>query len=150
MANIVNTFRLILILSAVYSLGMTNFTHTLPTDTLTFVNPFTELSNKLTLNNISQQLQTSVEQETNIPLIEVGALIFFSGNIFLDLILNFAFAIPQMIGIILSGLTLIGLNIDNGIMITLQLTITTIISVLYFLGVLELILNVRSGRQIAS
>ncbi len=150
MVNVVNLLKLIFIMSAVYAFGMTIFVHALPSDTLTQVDPFSNFAQTISLTNLSQQVESNVEQQTNIPLIEVGALIFFSGNIFLDLVLNFVFAIPQMIILFISGFQLIGFNIDGTLLIALQLLISVLISVLYFVGVIELILNIRSGRQIAS
>ncbi len=94
--------------------------------------------------NISDTMTSQITNQKNIPIIEMGALLFYSGNFLLDLGVNFIFAIPEMIGLLLHGIAFL-FDIDNTIMNNIQLFVTGIMGVLYVLGLLQMMLSIRSG-----
>lgn len=140
-------FTAILIVMLFYSLGITLYAHALPEDSLDYVTSFSDLAGEISLSSVGEQVQDSIEEQTTIPVIELGALVFYSSNIILDLLLNFAFAIPEMIGLLLYGLMML-LNIDPVMVNTIQLFFTVIITVLYFLSIITLLTSIRSGRAV--
>lgn len=140
-------FKTIIIVMLFYSVSITLLTYALPSDAKHYVDPFSEVANDINLENTSAQLKDSVEAQTSIPVIELGALVFYSGNILVDLLLNFAYAIPQMIGLILNGILLL-LNIDSYVFAVVQIFASVIVTVLYFIGIIQLLTSVRSGRMV--
>lgn len=140
-------FKITIVMMLFFSTSINIIVYTLPDDTKIYATGFSAFSGDVDLNNIAQEVQGSVESQTNIPVIDIGALVFYSGNILIDLILNFAFALPEMIGLLLTGLFMI-INIDTQISNLIQLFASVAIMVLYFIGVIELLTNVRSGRVV--
>lgn len=125
-----------------FSLGITLLAYAMPTDTLNYLS-FAENDN-YNMENIGTEIEASLEQQTNIPVIELGALVFYSGNIVLDLLLNFLFAIPEMITMLINGVLFI-INIDSFIISIIQVFAGVIVSVIQLLSILQLVLDYRSG-----
>jgi len=145
--NMMDWFKAIIIVMLFYSFAITLLTYALPEQAKPFINPFSDVANEIDLESTSSQIRGSVEAQTNIPVVELGALVFYSGNILVDLLLNFAFAIPQMIGLIINGVMLM-LNVDSYVFAVVEIFSAVIITVLYFIGLIQLITSVRSGRMV--
>lgn len=145
MANMWDVFKVILVVQLFYSFAITTYTHVLPDDTLNHVTSFSDLAGEIDLESVSNDIQDSVQDQINIPVVELGALVFYSGNIILDLLLNFFFALPQMFTLLINGFLQLFVNIDPFITNTIQIFLSVIITVLYFLGAIQLLLNIR-GR----
>lgn len=140
-----NLFKITLIMMLFYSTCINLLVYSMPEDTIPYITSYSELSGTISLEGVSAEVQTSVSRQTDIPVIELGALVFYSGNILIDLILNFAFAIPEMLSLVINGILTI-LNIDSQINNLIQLFTTVTITVMYFIGVITLLTSVRSGR----
>ena len=145
MTDITSLFKFIIIVQLFYALSVTLIAHAMPADTLDKVSAFSDLAEDIDLEQVSNNIQDSVQSQINIPVIELGALIFYSGNILLDLLLNFFFAIPQMITLLINSF-LFFFNLETIILATIQLFFSVLITSLYFIGLLQLLINVRSGR----
>lgn len=130
-----------------YSVSITLITHYLPSDAQVQISSFTNVGAGVNLNDTASQVQGSLDQQLNLPLVEVGALVFYSGNILLDLLLNFVFAIPQMIGLLITGLCNL-VNIPSFIGMTVQVFASVVLVVLYIIGLIQLVTSVRSGRVV--
>jgi hypothetical protein len=148
MTNVMNLFKIIILIQLLYGIGITGYTQILPEDSLNYVTSFSDLGNEIDFNTISSEVEDSLERQTNIPVIELGALVFYSGNILIDLIMNFAFAIPQMLILLMNGIFSL-MSVDAVLLGYVQLFISTTISVLYLIGIIELLTGLRSGRSIA-
>lgn len=148
MANITNLLRLLVIIMVVYSGGMTIFVHTLPTATLDQLRPFQGPTDSLPDETINEITDSTFLQLSDIPLINVGALVFYTGNIFIDFLVNFVTALPQIFVLLLNVFSLVGINIDVTILLAVQAIATIILSVSFVLGLIELWIDIRSGRQI--
>lgn len=138
-------FKITLIMMLFYSISITMVTYSMPTDTLDYVTSFSDLAGDIDLDEVSTEVQQSVEKQTNLPIVELGALVFYSGNILIDLLLNFAFAIPEMIALIITGLMML-INMDVQIVASLQLFFSVVIIVVYFISIIQLLTGIRSGR----
>jgi hypothetical protein len=88
-------------------------------------------------------MTSQIQSQKNIPLIEMGALLFYSGNFIIDLCFNFIFAIPQMIGLILSGVAIL-FNIDPDIMYLIQAYLMGIMGLLYIISIIQMLIGVRT------
>lgn len=144
MTNVMRLFIVIIIIQLFYASSITLITYALPSDSLNHVDVFSEVTNDIDLDTVSNDLQDAVDDQLDIPVIELGALVFYSGNILIDLLLNFFFAIPQMLGLMINGFMLL-FNVDSYIFAIVQLFASVIVSVLYFIGLIQLLINIR-GR----
>lgn len=146
-SNIMDYFKIMILVQILFSFGITGFTYSLPSDTLDYVTGFSDVSGKIDLNSVSGELEGSLSSQKNIPIIEIGALVFYSGNILIDLLVNFMFAIPEMIGLVINGVCIM-LNVDSYIFALVQIFASVAISVAYILGLIQLITGIRSGQGI--
>lgn len=142
-----NLFVTIVIVQLFYSFAITSVSYAMPEDSLNFVSAFSDIANDINLENVSVQVQDSIESQTNIPIIELGALVFYSGNILIDLMLNFAFAIPEMIGLLTNAFLML-LNVNSYIWALVQLFASVVVTVMYFIGLMNILIGVRSGRMV--
>ncbi len=141
-------FKVMLIVQLFFSFAITSLTYALPEDTLNYVTSFSDITEKIDLESVSDDVQESVEKQTNIPVIELGALVFYSGNILIDLLLNFAFAIPEMIGMLINGIMILFMGVDSYLFATVQLFSAVAITIIYFISIIQLISSIRSGRSV--
>lgn len=142
-SGILGWLKVVVIVSLFYAFSITLIVHYLPSDTLGYAQSFESSGN--TFTDISAKTEESLTRQTNIPIIDVGALVFYSGNIVLDLLLNFLTAIPQMIMFLLIGFAYL-VNIDSFITFYVQVLIEVALTVLYFIGIIQMLLTIRSGR----
>lgn len=138
-------FKYTLIVMAFFSFIITVYSYAMPDEMRKYINSFDDLVDDGEIAGISSSVEDSLTRQTSIPVIDVGALVFYSGNIFLDLLLNFVYAIPQMITLLFNGLMLM-FGIDTNFMSLIQVFLSVLITILYFLGLIEMIIGVRSGR----
>lgn len=139
-------FVAVILVQLFYSFAITLLAYALPASAIHYVTGFSELSGG-DLGSVGSSVQASLDRQTNIPVIEIGALVFYSGNILLDLLLNFAFAIPQMLGMLVNGIMLL-LNVDSYIFAVVQLFASVVVTVMYFIGLMNLLVSIRSGRVV--
>lgn len=140
-------FKAVLMVMLFYSFSITILTYAMPADTLNYVSSFSDITDEMNLESVSGEVQGSLESQTEIPVIELGSLVFYSGNILIDLILNFVFAIPEMIGMLVNGIMLL-FNVDSYMFAIVELFAAVVTTVLYFIGLMQLLTSVRSGRVV--
>ena len=140
-------FITIIMIQLFYSFGVVLLANTLaPFDTSEYLLPqYTNLTSDI--QTISSRVEGTVQTQMNIPLLDLGALVFYSGNILIDLMLNFFFAIPSMFSILVNTFTSIFV-IDSFIATQLKLFMYGIITILYFFSILNLILSIRARGSI--
>lgn len=148
MDDVGGLFTTIIVVQLFFSLAITLISHTLPGDSLQYVDVFVSTADTMNIQDIGEEIQGSLDKQTNIPIIELGALVFYSGNILIDLLLNFLFAIPQMFELLLTGILYFAGGLNNFVIVSLQIFIKVLISALYLFGIIKLITNIRTGRAI--
>lgn len=141
--GILDLFKVVILVQLFFAFSITIIAHSLPADTLPQVTAFSDLSDEISLERVGTDVQNTIQNQANLPLIEIGAIIFYSGNIIIDLLLNFAFAIPQMIGLLIFGFTRL-FSLDTFIIAYVELFFSVIMMVLYFIGLIELLTAIRS------
>lgn len=145
MAEIIDSFKVIITIMLFYSVCITLLTYAMPDESLHYVTSFSDVAQDIDLNATSQKVQESLTQQTSIPVVELGAMVFYSGNIIIDLMLNFVFAIPQMLTLLIYGIfTLI--NVESTIYLVIQVFASVAILVWYIISLIQLLTAVRSGR----
>lgn len=142
-----NSLKAVLIVMLFYAFAVTILAYTMPGNSTRYIQAF-ETQNTPSITETAETIQNSIQSQLNIPIIEIGALVFYSGNIVIDLFLNFAFAIPEMLSILLNGVIYL-VNIPGDLVGTVQLFGFALFTIFYVLGIIQLLLGVRSGRSIA-
>lgn len=139
-------FEYIIIIQLVFAFAITTVVYALPDDTIHYVSNF-ETEHNLDLEDVSNEIQGGVDQQFNLPLIDLGALVFYSGNIIIDLMLRFFFAIPEMVSIII-GTFFTFVGVDPFLAGQLQLLMWAVVAAFYMLGIIRFITNIRSRGAI--
>jgi len=96
------------------------------------------------MQNVTDKLSATTQNQLKISVVDLGALVFYSGNILVDLLLNFMTALPSIVTLIIGGFFML-FGGDAFIVAQLKAFIYIILTALYFLGLLSFILEIRSG-----
>jgi hypothetical protein len=149
MADTMDFFKTIILVQIFFSAAMTILAYSLTGLGVSpnYISSYSELAGNINITNIQTDLESSLTQQQNIPVIEIGALIFYSGNILIDLLLNFFFAVPEMIGLLTNGISQL-FSIDGQIWMQVQVFASVTIVALYVIGIIQLLTNVRAGRVV--
>lgn len=147
MANGLDIFKATLILQLFYSFAITTLVYSLAGQGIIITQGFTDVGEQISLANTSTEIQDSLTTQTSIPIVDVGALVLYSGNILIDLLANFLFAVPQMITLLINGLMYL-IGIDTYITNQIQVFTSVIVSAMYMIGLIQLLTTIRSGRVI--
>jgi len=143
----IETFKVILMIQLMFSTALTIIVYALPAEARDQAEPFADVGREYNVSTISSDITENFEDQQNIPLINVGALVFYSGNILLDLLGNFIFAIPIMLTLLLHSIGNL-FSIDATIWYFVQMFATGIITIMYIVGLMQLVVGIRSGRVI--
>ena len=130
-----------------WALAITLLVATIPAAYLTPVALYTNSTSADTLENLGNELEGNVQNQLNLPLIDAAALVFYSGNIVVDLLLNFFTAVPQMFTLLLEGFFIL-IPIDAQLQTYVKLFAFTVIAVMYFIGLIAFLTNMRSGKGV--
>lgn len=139
-------FTAMVLVQLFYSFSVTSMSYALGTDGEVYgILGYLELdSGNNDLSEISGEIQESLEVQTDIPVVELGSLVFYSGNIIIDLLLNFVFAIPEMITTLFSLLNIF-INADAFLWTQIQLILFVLVTVSYLISIIGLLTSMRSG-----
>lgn len=141
--GVMQTFFAVLGVMMFYSFAITTVSYAMPEGQREFVTAFSGVSASYSLETISSDVQQSIQKQTNIPIIDLGALIFYSSNFIVDLLMNFLFALPQMLTLVVTGFLML-FNVDTGIANLLQLYLSAVMVVTYILSIITMLLGARS------
>lgn len=144
-SNMMGLFKAIIIVQLFFAFSITLLVHAMPEENLTYVTAFSDVTDSIDLDTVTTDLENSMQSTLDIPVIELGALVFYSGNILIDLMLNFAFAIPEMITMILNGIMML-FSVDEFMFAYVQLFLSAVIMAIYFISLIQVLIGIRSGR----
>lgn len=139
-----NFFITVLMVQLFWSAGVTLYANSLPIDSLDRVQLFSSDSTANTLKTIGPKVQTNIGNQLNLSPLDAVTLIFYSGNLIIDLILNFMSAVPQMFVLVLVGFNTF-VPVAGSAMETLKLFFFILVGVLYIIGFVTAITSLRSG-----
>lgn len=132
--------------SAIFSIAITAYAAILVSQIdANDIADYTSIAAVNDLNDLSHQFETSLSNQQNTGPVELAALVFYSGNFFVSLFLNFIFAVPRLIGIIV-GTFLYFTGFSSSLILTIMGLINFIFSVTYVVIVIGFLLGIRSGR----
>lgn len=147
--RVIDLFKIIIVIQLFFAVGVEILTWSFNEESLplTYIEELSDIKDVYNIDTVSDQIESSVSLQQNIPIVDVGALVFHSGNILLNLIANFMFALPTMIGLIIATLTRI-LSLNPIMVAYVQAFFVGLVSVAYIIGVIQLLTGIRSGRAI--
>ena len=148
--SLISSVKVVLIIMFMYSAFVSMILYSLPAHVITtgYADPFSTTSSDFNIDEVTTDVQNSLDQQTNLPIINSLAMVYYSGNIFLDLLVNFAFALPQMITIIISGFMLLFGAVNVELMVMLEQFFIGIMVVIYFIGLMQLLTGLRAGQRV--
>lgn len=135
-------FKLFLVISLLYSFFMTGITYALPDAANDQISLFVP-THSVDLEDYADEVRDKADQSMVMPMIDLGALIFFSGNLLIDLMLNMLFAVPEMVMILVSGLMYFA-PIDPFLATQIKVFVFAIIALFYIIAIFALLINARS------
>ena len=138
----IDTLKGIFVMSLFYAVVSTMIVHALPEQTIASHYLIFPVEN---VTAASEQMEQTVTLERGIPIVNLGVMVFYSGNIFIDLLVNFVTAIPSMLGLLLT-LFLQVFHPEEQISTLIQTFYWTGTSTLYILSLLSALLSIRTGR----
>ena len=138
-------FKVVLIGQLFYSFAVVILAYSIPTGMQHYVTSFTDIGSGFSINDTTTKVQESLSRTQNIPVIELGAMIFYSGNILIDLLINFIFAVPSMISLFVGGICNL-FSLDAFLTATLTSLGMAMTTIMYIIGLLQLVTNVRSQQ----
>lgn len=144
MANFLDVFKVAIIVMLFYSFSITILAYAMPAGTQDYVTAFSDLSEDISFNETASTIEESMQRQVNLPIIELGAIIFYSGNILIDLLLNFVFAIPQMIGLLVKGIFML-VGVDSFMFAYIEAFSAAAVISWYLISLIELLTRMRSG-----
>ena len=142
--NTFDYFKLIIIVQIFFGVSITIVSYAMPSDNYI---QLIESGHELDLEETGEMITDAADRQTNIPILDMGALIFYSGNIVLDMILNSIFAIPSMVTTLVSVFTIF-FPIDVTLQAYIGIAIFLIIGAIYIISILAFIINLRGGAGV--
>lgn len=147
MANASSLFFTLMLMQIFFSLGVTMITAVLPTAQANQLVIMTNSnSTAINITTLSNSMVGGVGSQQTIPLIEFGALIFYSTNIFLNLVINFFFAVPQMIMAFINILFIQFIPISPVVLLVIQTSGIGVITIVYYYLLLIYIMGLRAPQ----
>ncbi|MFW6122381.1 MAG: hypothetical protein ACOC80_15980 [Petrotogales bacterium] len=147
MSDAIGYFKIVILATLFYSFAITGIAYSLPDDTLRYIEPFDNSTGQIaTFEEVTGEVQQNLNQQTQLPIIELGALVFYSGNLIVDLLANFVFAVPQMIGFLVAAVGLIFGGVDIVLLGLVQSLFAVVVVFLYIMSIIQLITGLYSGR----
>ena len=104
MGNFLNYFKAALIVQLFWSIAVTLLVLSMPSSDLVYLSFASESPTASTIDSVGDQMQGALSSSSTLPVVDSATLVFYSGNIVLDLIGNFVTAIPQMFTLLLKAL----------------------------------------------
>jgi hypothetical protein len=148
--KIISLFKIMILAQLFFAVGVTMLSFVITAnnpDAVDFIQDFNDFAEAYDVSDIKDEVTGQVENQQGIPVLDVGALVYYSGNLLISLLGNFIFAIPNMIMILVRGFQMI-FNFPGEILAYLHLFTIVTISVMYVLGIIQLLTGLRSGRLI--
>lgn len=130
-----------------WSLSVTSIVSVLPDAQLEQIGLFSGSPGANALDTMGADVEANFSNQLDIPLVSAGALVFYSGNIVIDLMLNFVTALPSMISLLVEAI-FIFIPIGGDLQITVKFFFFTVVTVLYVIGLIGFLTNIRSGSAI--
>ena len=141
--QMMDMLKVLLFVQAFYAFGITMIAYSIPPEALGYTTSVNGPSG-FDITTINGKLTTQLDSQKNTPLLDLGALLFYSGNMVIDLLLNFVTAIPQMILLLFQIIFGRFIGIDATLLANVEIFTGGIIAAIYVVNLIILLLNIRS------
>ena len=148
MAQFTQVFTYLLITQMFYAFCVTIFVPLIPDIQQQQVIMFTDSQGVVSFSTLSTTIQGAVNNQSSIPFLDIGTLIFYSTSIILNLVLNFFTAIPQMLMMLLSTL-FIFLPFNSTIQESIKMIFIVMVTILYYMLLIFYITSQRTQTGMA-
>ena len=142
--NALQLFVTLLLVQLFWSLSVSLLLPNMPNATSNQVVMFTNANNTIELSTLQNSVKSGITDQQNIPLLEVGALVFYSSATILNIMINFFTAIPQMVTLLMAVM-FIFIPVSLSLQITLQAWVFGIVTVLYFVALFTFLMGTRTN-----
>lgn len=142
--NALNLFVTLLIVQMFWALSVSLIVPVMPNATSNQVVMFNSSSSIVNFSTLSNSVTSGVSSQTSLPIIETGALIFYSSSAILNLMVNFFTAIPQMVTLLLTAIFMF-IPVDYTIQFTIKSLGFVIVTILYYMILFSYITGTRSA-----
>jgi len=130
----------IVLFSMFYSLVMTLLAYS--------VSVPAEFSPEKTVGEVSSSLESVYRSSVGVPVIDLGALVFFTGNAVLDFLVNFVTAVPSATTAAI-GFALAFTNLPPDVVNLVKSSLYAIGIALYVITLIAIIMNIRSRGAVS-
>lgn len=141
MATGIGTFYSLLLVQMFYGIAITLLLVYLPVEGAQ-VSMYSSSSAVMNFGTTSSMVQTAFTNQTQIPLLDFGSLVFYSSSILLNLIVNIVFAIPELLGLF-AGIILYFVPLDYTLAFTIKSAFIAICSIAYYVILVSLAAGTR-------
>lgn len=146
-SNTWDFFKAVIVIQLVFGVGATLIAHSLPDQTyLTIsqqVTPEDIESLEALSGDYSENIETIRNPPVDLPFIDTAFILFYTGNLVIDAFINSLFAIPSMASVLVTGFAIF-IPLDPAYISTMSLFVYSLIAILYIIGIMGVILNIRS------
>jgi len=142
--NALQLFTTLLLVQLFWRLGVSLIVPNMPNALSNQVVMYTNSNNVIELNTLQASVSQGITDQQNIPLLEVGALVFYSSATILNIMINFFTAIPQMVTLLMTVLFLF-IPLGNSLQIVLQAWVVGIVTILYFVALFTFLMGTRTN-----
>ena len=140
--------KVVLLMMLFYSSAITIYIHVVPSALANQLSDYGQIVGWETPEALATELQGTITKQTKIPIVDIGTLALYSGNIFIDFLLNFVTAIPQMISFMFNILfNLVHVPYQVGNVVQIMLTVATMLGFVLYL--VDALLSFRAGTGMA-
>lgn len=146
-SSMIDYLKIILTVQLFYALGVTILVYSLPTSQLSYVTLYEGPTQDYSFESMGLNVESGAASQLTLPLIDMATLVGYTGNIAVDLVFNFATAVPQMFTLLIQSF-LIFFNVESYIATYIKLFFFGIISILYVVGTISFLMNIRSSGGI--
>ncbi len=143
-SNTWDFFKYVIIIQIFFGIGSSMMIAAIPNpDYVSIVTPSNIENPEDISENFTQDIENIQNPPIDLPFVDTAFILFYTGNLVIDAFLNSIFAIPSMTSILVSVFTIF-FPVDPQLASLLGLFIYTIIAVLYIIGIIGVIMNLRS------
>lgn len=130
-------FISVVLMSLFWSFSITTIVYALQQNPVQDINFIVEFQNAdlPSYQETGQDFQTNLQSQKQFGIVDAGALALFSGNLLLDLTLNFFFAVPNMFYLFFSGIFAflhINVFLQKEIILWVQIVLSVISTIFLF------------------
>lgn len=142
--DMLQLFKVMIYVQGFYALAVTLIAYSVPPEVLGYTSTVQQPATDYNLQMMNDKVSTNLNNQKNIPLIDLGSLLFYSGNFIMDMLLNFISAIPQMICLLIMLVFGNLISMDPVILSQVNVFVGALCTLLWIIGLIQTIMAVRS------